>query len=167
MLGYIIRGKGRNYLGNVQIFFGKSLSVQGDEGAKGRGDEGTRILLRPMVISHLRPTPSRSLHLCLLNHPSPQCCLLNHPLPLHFCLTTPRPCIFACLTTPRPSFKRRGVRRGAWRGSKRHRHSHRQKVCQCCVSGVSPTVTLQPFVYRGCAVVSVFFMFFLCTLILR
>ena len=42
-----------------------------------------------------------------------------------------------------------------------------QKVCQCCVSGVSPTVTLQPFVYRGCAVVSVFFMFFLCTLILR
>ena len=39
------------------------------------------------------------------------------------------------------------------------------KMCQCCVSGVSPTVTLQPFVYRGCAVVSVFFMFFLCTFI--
>ncbi len=33
-------------------------------------------------------------------------------------------------------------------------------MCQCCVSGDSPTVTLQPFVYRGCAVVSVFFMFF-------
>ena len=126
MLGYIIRDKGRNYLGNVQIFFGKSLSVRGDEGAKGRGDEGTRtclsehkkcvtdrrevILLRLMVISHLRPTSSRSLQLCLLNHPSlPNAACLTTPRLNVACLTTPRPCIFACLTTPRPSFKRRGV----------------------------------------------------------
>jgi hypothetical protein len=44
----------------------------------------------------------------------------------------------------------------------RHPSLEAQNMCQWCVGGDSLTVTLQPFVYRGCAVVSVFGAIFVC-----
>ena len=97
-------------------------SLRGNEGTKGRGEEnvplvniknvslteGGVILLRPMVISHLRPhaLPLSLIYACLTT-PAPQCC---------------------CLTTPAPSFKRRGVWRGVWRGIRRERGDERRKT---------------------------------------